>query len=273
MHDFRGTALAQRLMRWEFVMVLAVAWGALISVPLVQSAMTLSWDAVNHHIYLGWMAEHSRLGYDFMAAGYQSYQFPYLYWPAYKLAASGAGPVLAGVVLATLDLIAVPPIWMIARTCMPGDRIADQAMRLLAVLLAFLSPVVLSLLDSSSNDLMAAAPLLWSVAFALESFRPQRSLGHKQLAVLSGALAGVAVACKFSNAPVAVMLPLLWLFCGAGWRERLLNTLIAGLAGALALVATYGVWGVQLWTHFGNPIYPFFDSAFEPLRHWAGWRP
>lgn len=235
--------------------------------------MGLSWDALNHQIYLGWIAEHSRFGQDFLAAGYQSYQFPYLYWPLYKLAAMGAGPTTTGVVLAALDLVALPPVWMIARTCIPGDHPADRAMRAMGVLLGFLSPVVLSQLDSSSNDLLAAAPLVWAVALALESFRPQRSLSHLHLAILSGLFAGMAIACKLSNGPLALLLPVLWLFCGTSTRERLVNTLCAGAATVLGLAVTYGYWGMQLWTHFGNPIFPFYDSAFAPLRHWAGWGP
>jgi hypothetical protein len=35
----------------------------------------------------------------------------------------------------------------------------------------------------------------------------------------------------------------------------------------------YGYWGWQLWTHFGNPIYPFYDAQFAPLRALLGWQP
>jgi hypothetical protein len=273
MSDSMRLGRAAKQMRWELAAILVIAWCSLVAVPLWKSSMLLSWDAINHHIYLGWIANQSRLGHDFLAAGYQSYQFPYLYWPVYKLAMWGVGPVAAGVALATLAMIAVPPVWMIARTCIPGDRVPDQIMRATAVLLAFMSPVVLSLLDSSSNDLLAAAPLIWAVAIALEAFRPERRLSHRQLAILSGLLAGASIACKLSNAPLVVVLPLLWLFCGAAMRERLLNTLLAGVAAAIGLALTYGYWGMQLWMHFGNPIYPFYDAAFEPLRHWAGWTP
>jgi hypothetical protein len=26
-----------------------------------------------------------------------------------------------------------------------------------------------------------------------------------------------------------------------------------------------------LWRHFGNPMYPFYDPLFAPLRAWLGW--
>ncbi|MDB5871168.1 MAG: hypothetical protein JWQ07_610 [Ramlibacter sp.] len=260
--------------RLELAVTLLVAWLAFIAVPLGQYGMGLSWDALNHHIYLGWIAGHPRFDQDFLAAGYQSLQFPYLYWPVYKLAAWGAGPTMTGVALATLHVVAVPPVWMIARTCIPGPGPAERAMRFMAVVLAFQSAVVLSLFDSSSNDLLAAAPLVWSVALALEgAFGQRRRLGSRSLAILSGLLAGAAIACKFSNGPLVVVLPLLWIFCGASARERVLNTTMACLAVVLGLVVTYGYWGAQLWTHFGNPIYPFLDSAFDPVRNWWGWTP
>jgi len=271
MSDSAGSAGAPRGWRWELGLITILAWCALVTVPLTQSPMGLSWDALNHHIYLGWIAEHSRFGQDFLAAGYQSYQFPYLYWPVYKLAAVGAGPITTGVVLATLDLMALPPVWMITRTCMPGQQPLDRAMRLLAVLLAFLSPVALSQLDSSSDDLLAAVPLVWAIALALESFNGQCSRRHRRLAILSGLCAGIAVACKLSNGPLVLMMPVLWAFCGTNARERVVNTMLAAVATVVGLIATYGYWGMLLWTQFGNPIYPFYDFAFEPLRQWAGW--
>jgi hypothetical protein len=46
------------------------------------------------------------------------------------------------------------------------------------------------------------------------------------------------------------------------------------LLGCLCVVAgfslAYGYWGWQLWSHFGNPIHPFYDNLFEPLRSALG---
>lgn len=263
-------------LRWELPIVCLLAWLALISIPLSQGAIGLSSDALNHHIYLGWIAESPRFEQDFLAVSYQAYQFPYLYWPIYKLATSGWSGAWAGVVIATLHLAAVPPVWMLARSCMPGRTTFDMAMRVLAVIMAFLTAVVLSLLDSTSNDLLATIPFLWALALALEPAHPghPRWLKPAHVVVLSGLLAGVAVACKLSNGPLAVLFPGLWIATTAGgWNVRLRLT-IAGCAAILAgYVLVYGYWGTQLWSHFGNPIYPFYDHLFSPLRKMAGWAP
>ena len=79
--------------------------GALAATGIALGHIGLSWDALNHHIYLGWTAEQPRFDRDYLAALYQGYLFPYLYWPAYKLAVGGASYItvfvgLMGVLLA-----------------------------------------------------------------------------------------------------------------------------------------------------------------------------
>lgn len=264
-----------RLLRWELPAVLLLAWMAFISIPISLGEIGLSWDALNHHIYLGWTAEGPRFDRDFVAAGYQSYQFPYLYWPVYKLATTGWSGVSAGIVLATLHMVAVPPVWMLARVCMPGATVFDAAMRLMAVVLAFSSAVVLSLFDSSSNDLMAAAPLVWALALGMEPLRKDRVawLTPTRAVVLSGLFAGVSVAFKLSNGPLAVLLPFVWIFSGESLLGNVRRVVIGSVATMAGFALTYGYWGSLLWSHFGNPIYPFYDHLFAPFRSLTGWQP
>ena len=256
------------------VIVAACAIG-LSSIPLLQGHIGLSWDALNHHIYLGWMADRPRFDQDLMAASYQAYQYPYLYWPVYKLAMAGASGVQAGLALALLQLPVVPAIWLIARACVPGREVFDVAMRSLAVALAFLNGIVLSMFDTTGNDLLAAIPLLWAIAVAL---RPLAGGGARpsalaRAALLSGLLAGVSVAFKLSNAPVAIVLPLLWVWGRDTMSSKARRLVQAGLGAVAGFAMAYGYWGWQLWTHFGNPIFPLYDNWFESLRDLSGWRP
>lgn len=260
-------------LRGELAAVVACAAVAMLSLPLVFAPLGLSWDGLNHHVYLGWMAEANRLDRDFLAAGFQSLTYPYLYWPVYRLAASGAGPQLAGATLAALNVLAVPPVWMVARACMPGATLGDAALRGLAVLLAFMSGVVLSMFDTTANDLLAAIPLVWSIAFAMDTFRRGGPRTVRANVLLSGALAGLAVAFKLSNGPIAVLLPLLWMCAPGATRQRAVNVMLSGAATLAGFVIAYGYWGAQLWMRFGNPLYPYYDSVFAPVRAWAGWAP
>lgn len=265
------------LLRWELPLVCLVAWVAFVSIPFGQNGIGLSWDALNHHIYLGWIAETPRFEQDFLAAAFQSYQFPYLYWPVYKMAVNGWSGAWAGAMLATLHMVIVPPIWMLARTCMQGSTLFDVAMRWLAVCMALASGVVLPQFNSTSNDLMAAAPLVWALALAFDPLAAPRSgrLTQKWAVILSGLCAGAAVACKLSNGPlVVIVMPVVWLLATNGKaKTRLFHALLGGLATVAGFVMVYGYWGMQLWAHFGNPIYPFYDGWFAQLRALTRWVP
>jgi hypothetical protein len=259
----------------ELGALLLFAWAAFVSIPLGLGAIGLSWDALNHHVYLGWIADSPRFDRDFLAASYQSFTYPYLYWPFYKLFESGISGKWAGVVLDSINILAVPPLWLLARVCVPEQSWYGAAMRWLSVALAFLSGVVLWLFDSTSNDLMAAIPLVWAIAFALELWDPRRPawLTTTRLMLLSGFCAGAAVAFKLSNGPLAILMPLLWGIHGPGLKPRIANMMLASVATLAGFFLLYGYWGWQLWSHYGNPMYPFYDYWFAPLRDWLGWQP
>jgi hypothetical protein len=271
----RSFAVAAPSPRAELGAVLLMAWLVFVSIPLYLGSIGLTWDALNHHIYLGWTAERPRFDRDFLAASYQSFQYPYLYWPVYKLAQSGVSGPWAGAVLVSLYVLAVPPLWLLARTCIPEPGWYGATMRGLSVMLAFMTGVVLSLFDSTSNDLLAAIPLVWSVAFALQRWDTRKGPGwtERRAVLLSGLFAGMAVAFKLSNGPLAVLMPLLWIFHGGSPSQRALNAALGCWATMIGFVIFYGVWGWQLWGHFGNPVYPFYDDWMVPLRDWLNWHP
>lgn len=260
------------LLRREGWIVLLLGAAAFAAIPLSLGYLGLSWDAVNHHIYLGWIADGLRFDRDNVAAGYQAYQYPYLYWPFYKLAMAGVSGTTAGVVLALLHALAIPPVWRIARSMIPGQDLFTAGMRVLAVALAFMSGAILSLFDSTSNDLMASIPLLWAYALGVEAVQ-KTGRGADRATVASGLCAGISVAFKLSNGFLVLALPLLWLSAPGSAKARVLRCVLAGMALLAGFAVAYAYWGWNLWTHFGNPIYPFYDWAFDPLRALAGWHP
>ena len=181
----------------------------------------------------------------------------------------------AGVALATLNWLIVPPVWMIARVCMPGRDAFAVLMRYVAVVLAFMTGVVLSLFDSTSNDLLAAIPFVWALALAMYALRdPDTTQAKLHIPVIcSGIFAGISVAFKLSNGPLALLLPGLWMMAGWGIRRKAINLMAGCLAATIGFLLAYGYWGWQLWSHFGSPIYPLYDYWLQPLRDWAGWKP
>jgi hypothetical protein len=227
------------------------------ALPLSTGSLTWSWDALNHHIYLGMTAQTPRWDLDVNAASLQSYQYPYPYWPVYRLSLlTGSGAVVGAVWSAFQAAMVALPVWLVSLRLVPaaGSAWESRAQRLLACSLAFANAIVLIGLETTANDVLAAVPLLWGVAVALGPMTDRR-------AFMAAAFWGVSAAFKLSN---GLFLPLLLFWWWQAekpwlpWRR--------GLALALGAAAGFGVlyapWGWQLWQLTGNPVYPFLGSLF-----------
>ena len=245
----------------ELMLLTLVAAAAAAALPLDAGYWGWSWDGLNHHVYLGLMAESHRLDHDVVAASYQSYQYPYLYWPVYRLSLLEVpGAVAAAIWAAAQAALLLPPLWLISLHLLPARKLhwVGTAERGLACMLAFMSTVVLVGLETTANDLLAAVPLLW--AFAVMAAEPATD----RRAAVAAALWGVSAALKLSN---SIFLPVLlwWWWCGP--KRRMASLLRRGgwmsVSALLGFLVLYAPWGWQLWRLTGNPVYPFLESLFR----------
>lgn len=242
----------------ELALLTLMAAAAAATIPLLTGYMAWSWDALNHHIYLGMIAETPRWHLDVMPASMQTYQYPYLYWPVYRLSLWDGSGARAGAVWSALQAaFLLPPVWLAAYRLLPpaGSALQARLERLAGCGLAFSSIVVLTGLETTSNDLLAAVPLLWAVALSLKS--PPTDAR----ALACAALWGVSAAFKLSN---GLFLPLLLLWWWVPARPHL--PWRRGLALAAGAVLGFGVayapWGWQVWQVTGNPFHPFLARFF-----------
>jgi len=240
-----------------------IALAALMAaLPLQAGIWGWSWDALNHHVYLGLISEAPRWDLDVTAASVQGWQYPYLYWPVYRLTLLPLHGAVAGALWAAfLCVLIVPPLWLTSLRLLPQKestkRGAAQAVfeRSAACALALMSVVVLSSLGTTANDPLAAVPLLWAVALMAAPFPSDRR------AAAAAALWGVSSAFKLSNA-LAIPLLLVWWWRGPGWPLPLRRGLGIAAGACTGFALAYAPWGWQLWQHTGNPFYPFFQRIF-----------
>lgn len=231
---------------------------AAAAVPLTQGHLGWSWDALNHHVYLGLTAEHPRWDLDVIPASYQTYQYPYLYWPVYRLSLLPLPGAVAGAAWSAFQaLLVVPPVWLICHRLLPLAGTAWKGMveRTGATVLAFMSVVVLAALETTANDLLASVPLLWAIAVGLKGRSSDRQ------ASLAAALWGMATAFKLSNGLYVGWL-LLWWWLPQRPHLPLKRGLALGAGALLGFCVTYAPWAWQLWRATGNPFYPYFASVF-----------
>lgn len=249
----RMFVLIEALLLTILAAALMAAWSFL------RGSFGWSWDALNHHIYLGMTAETPRWSKDVAAAASQTYQHPYLYWPIYRLSLlNGSGALVSAAWTATQTVLTMMPVWALIYQMLPDAEKAweARACRALAFFLALASLPVLGVLRTTANDALAAVPLLWALAIGL-GFP-----GRFSAAVGSAGLVGVAVAFKLSNVLFLPMLAVIW------WQPSP-PRLPLRLVGSMALAAvvgfgiTYTPWGWQLWRETGNPFYPHLERFFS----------
>jgi hypothetical protein len=245
--------------RIEFLLVVSVFCLVSAMLAVLAGSFGLSWDALNHHIYLGFISESPRWERDVAAAASQTYQYPYIYWPFYRLTVMGLSGSTAAAVWAVFQtLCVVPPVWVASAHLLDkqGSVWEGFALRFVSCVLAFTSIPVLSAVGGSANDLLASVPLLWAITLALSR--------NDELwrVALCGALVGISVALKFSN---VLCLPLFALaLTEFAVRRDVLNRLgLVGLAASVGFLVTYAPWGWQLWRQFGNPFFPHLETLFR----------
>lgn len=248
-----------------------------VSVPVLRGGFGMSWDTQNHHIYLGWVATQARFEQDYFAASTQSYQFPYLYWPVYQMTKWRLLGWQAGVIWALMHSLVAIPLWVMAKALIPSPGKEAAVYRLAAVLLGVFNILVLRAPETPVNDVLAAIPYVWAVAIGLWGIRDgtDGSVSSASLSLVAcmGGLGGLSVALKLSNGVLVLMLPFMCMAFNGSVRQKIWAFFACVLSASLVFAVVYGWWGWQLWVHFGNPVFPFYDAAFEPLRNWLDWRP
>lgn len=261
---------------WEgalATLLLAIAMVAWL-VPL--GGLSLGWDTLNHHVYLGWMAvKGDRLQHDVFAAGSMSCQYPYAYAPLYWLQANQASGTQAALVLAVPSLGAVPAVWLLAWALYPRRTLEARAARLAWTAVAFLSPLWWSLLDSTSNDALSALPMVW--AYALAAWRIavacsapiqiQRRRDREDIAwyFAVGMLAALALVIKISQAFAAVGLLVLTVAGATGFRQAMERVCAMTAGGCVIAVVLWWPWARKVWAACGSPIYPMLTDVLRPV--------
>lgn len=232
----------------------------LLSLWLGQDA---NWDLRNYHLYNGYAALHGRLGLDLAPAQMQSYFNPLLDVLHYALMTGLPAP-LAGFAMGALHglafLLLAGIVWQVLDPRLDRARLAPWL-----ALAGMCSAAFLSEFAGTMGDNTSALPVLGALLAALHAQRRQQVAGQGVAIaywVLAGALLGLALACKLTNALFALALGVAALVAGGRVRQRVGGAAVLTAATVASFAALAGPWLLSVWQTFGNPLLPQFNSYF-----------
>jgi len=211
-----------------------------------------NYDLRHYHFYNGWALVTGRLDHDLAPAGLQSFFNP-LQDGLYYLGIRHLPPRLFGFLLGALHGTALVLVHRIARHALAGDP-GGRWLALLATVLAALGSNALSLVGTTTGDLLVILPALLALLLVVGAEAPWRPAA-------AGFAAGIAAGLKLTMLFPAAALAAALALPGAGRRPAALVR-FAGV-GLLGYLAVAGFWSARLLERFANPVFPFLNGLFR----------
>jgi hypothetical protein len=234
-------------------------------VPLLCGLLSLAmgqddgWDMRNYHLYNVHALLNGRMALDMSPAGFQSYFNPLLDVPYFLLTKWLPAPV-AGFVFGVLHGLAFVLVAAIVRQFVANGRTA-----LLLAIAGMMSAAFLSELGNSMGDNLTALLVLGSLYWLLrrwEQLPACRGAGLRAL-LGAGAVMGLGLGLKLTNATFAVGACVALLVLSAPLRQRALAAFLYGVGVLAGMAATSGYWMFRMWSSYGNPLFPQFNNIFH----------
>jgi hypothetical protein len=231
----------------------------------------MAWDLLNYHLYAGFSAVNNRFAQDYFGAGPVAYLNPYAYVPFYAMVVSGLPAIAIGSLLAAAQSIV---LWLtfelaicVSDSDVPGTRLTYGV---LAVVLAFMNPILIQQIGSSFADITTAALVLGGWLLLTTAMR----IASLTRVAGAAALLGVATALKLTNAVHAVAALTILVMLPLPLRSRIRYGAYFVLLLGLSFLVISAPWSYRLEGTFGNPFFPLVNNIFhspefttEPLRH------
>ncbi|HLI99604.1 MAG TPA: glycosyltransferase family 87 protein [Bradyrhizobium sp.] len=233
--------------------VVAVIFGSLLAGAFYAwlAGEDVNWDWLNYHEYGAFALLNGRFEIDVAPGGLQTFLNPLVYVPAYLLR-HGIGAPFWGILLGAIHGLNLALIWWVSRLLLGASASAWAV--LASVVIAAFGPMTLSEVGTSFSDILTALPVIAGLGLSL--YAGER---YTVRLFVSGLLVGAAVGLKLTNATFLI---------GAGvsllLADRPLSKMgLFGAGGVAGMLATGGAWSWMLWSQFGNPVFPYFNTIFR----------
>ncbi|WP_295374744.1 glycosyltransferase family 39 protein [uncultured Pseudacidovorax sp.] len=235
-----------------FLLGLTVLWS-------LVAGKDLNFDFRNYHLYSAYAFLHDRLGMDYFPAAVSGYLNPLAEVPIYAMIMAQWDDRVIALVLALSHFPVFWFVWKIAELITADSKINQAHACVASAILAFLSPIQLTTLSNSFADPSAGFFTIAGIYLLLKS----STRTNDGIFLLAGVMFGVGAGLKLTN---LILIPgafIALLFVPGPRGTKMKLTLILAIGCALGFLITNGWWAAKLYAHFGNPIYPLYNSIFK----------
>ena len=250
-----------------------LAFFLLLTVPFLFGLLALhlgqdsNWDLRNYHWYNAYAALEGRYDIDLLPSQTPSFYNPVLDIPLYLLGISVPAKV-AGFILGSIQGLNFILIFMLCHSTLmiPNPRQKVWVCALLSML-GMLGGGGIAMIGTSFFDNITSLGLFSSALLVLHHYKTLLSSPSLPrvlfLAGLCGFPAGLMMGLKLPFVVFCVALCSAFLFVTGPYIRRIWISFGFGLGVLLGLALSLGPWAYYLYTHYGNPLFPYFNNIFH----------
>ncbi|MCX5848706.1 MAG: hypothetical protein NTW65_04590 [Deltaproteobacteria bacterium] len=222
-----------------------------------------NFDLRNYHLYNPYAFLNNRLSFDLAPSGLQTYLNPFLD-VVYFFAISHLRPRTVGFLIGFIQGLNFILVYSISNHVLNECKWKNVYSLILAMG-GLLSVGFLSEVGTILNDSMVAVILLmslWMIISSVDKLEDdQRSF--IPLLMCSGILAGIGCALKLTTSIYALAMCLAFFALPVRWDRKIKMSFLFGLSVLLGLLVAGGYWMFEVWSLFGNPLFPMFNNIFH----------
>jgi hypothetical protein len=249
-----------------------LAFFLLTMTPLAFGGLALylgqdaNWDLRNYHWYNAYAFINGRYGFDLLPS-----QTPFFYNPLldvpFFLLASNVPANVASFILGAVQGLNFVLLFMLAHVSLVVANPRQKVLVCAAVAaVGMLGGGSLAQLGATFYDNVTSLGLFLSALLVIRHFQvllnasPWRAAN---VAFIAGLPAGLMMGLKLPSVIFCLGLCGALLLVAGPWRRRLLISIVFGSGVLAGLALSLGHWAYFLQTHFGSPLFPYFNEIFK----------
>lgn len=213
-------------------------------------------DSYNYHFYNGFAFINNRTFVDMAPAGLHSYFNPFLDVLVY-LGITNLPQKIYSFLLGSIQGFNILPVYFIAKKIFSQFAI-NRILILITSFICLLQSLFLTQLGVSMHDSLTSLFILISFSLFIYYYTYNITLGFYIPSLILGAIVGLKLTSAIYGLSFAFLIGIY-----AVNRKQYMLLVYSGLCMLAGFLLTNGWWMYQLWSHFENPFYPYFNNVFK----------